>query len=121
MEKYSLKGKKGLIVGIANEHSIAYGCAKIMREAGADLAITYLNEKAEDYVLPLAESLDSHIFLPCDLQNKAQVELLFQRITKEWGKLDFLIHSVAFAPKDDLHGRVTIIIQSCLMTSLYVN
>ncbi|HML28655.1 MAG TPA: SDR family oxidoreductase, partial [Hyphomicrobium sp.] len=102
----ALAGKKGLVVGIANEHSIAYGCAKAFRDAGADLAITYLNGKAEPYVRPLAEKLESPIIVPCDVREPGQLEAVFARIEKDWGKLDFLLHSIAFAPKDDLHSRV---------------
>ncbi len=102
----SLAGKKGLVVGIANEHSIAYGCAKAFRNAGADLAITYLNAKAEPYVRPLAEELQSPLIAACDVREPGQLEALFARIEKEWGKLDFLLHSIAFAPKEDLHSRV---------------
>ena len=102
-----LAGKKGLVVGIANEHSIAYGCAKILRQAGADLAITHQNEKSEKYVSPLAAELGSAFTLPCDVQRIEQMDLVFDTITKNWGKLDFLIHSIAFAPKADLQGRVT--------------
>lgn len=103
----NLAGKKGLIVGIANEHSIAYGCAKILRLACADLIITYQNEKSEKYVKPLALELGSPLTLACDVQNIEQVDFVFETITKKWGKLDFLIHSIAFAPKADLQGRVT--------------
>lgn len=103
----SLEGKKGLIVGIANEHSIAYGCAEALREAGAELAITYLNGKAEPYVRPLAEQLDSPIVLPCDVREPGELEAVFDRIRREWGELDFLLHSIAYAPREDLHRRVT--------------
>ncbi|MBS2132181.1 enoyl-ACP reductase FabI (plasmid) [Burkholderia thailandensis] len=102
-----LQGKKGLIVGIANENSIAYGCAKVMREAGADLAITYLNEKAEAYVRPLAQQLDSKLVLPCDVREPGQLESVFERIESAWGQLDFVLHSIAYAPKEDLHRRIT--------------
>lgn len=102
----SLVGKKGLVVGIANEHSIAYGCAKAFYNSGADLAITYLNAKAEPYVRPLAEELKSPIIVPCDVREPGQLEAVFARIEKDWGKLDFLLHSIAFAPKEDLHSRV---------------
>jgi enoyl-[acyl-carrier protein] reductase I len=102
-----LNGKKGLIIGIANEHSIAYGCASIFHQAGAKLAITYLNAKAEPYVRPLAEKLSSPMILPCDVQDDAQMQAVFDAITKQWGTLDFLLHSIAFAPKADLQGRVT--------------
>jgi enoyl-[acyl-carrier protein] reductase I len=101
-----LTDKKGLIVGIANANSIAYGCAKAMRQAGATLAVTYLNDKAEPYVRPLAEALDSPIIVPCDVRAAGQLEAVFDRIRDEWGGLDFLLHSIAFAPKDDLHSRM---------------
>jgi enoyl-[acyl-carrier protein] reductase I len=103
----SLAGKRGLVVGIANEHSIAFGCAQAFRTAGADLAITYLNAKAEPYVRPLAEALQSPIIVPCDVREPGQLEALFARIEKEWGRLDFVLHSIAFAPKEDLHSRIT--------------
>lgn len=103
---FSLTGQKALIVGIANESSIAYGVAKALREQGADLAVTYLNDKAEPHVRPLAERVGAPIVAPLDVRDPAQEEALFARIAAEWGRLDFLLHAVAFAPKDDLHGRV---------------
>lgn len=102
----SLEGKKGLVVGIANEHSIAYGCAQAFHGLGADLAVTYLNAKAESYVRPLAEQLEAPIFVPCDVREEGQLEAVFEKIEQEWGELDFVLHSIAFAPRDDLHGRV---------------
>jgi enoyl-[acyl-carrier protein] reductase I len=104
---FDLKGKRGLIVGIANDKSIAYGCAKAFTTAGAELAITYLNAKAEPHVRPLAEQLGATVVLPMDVEDDAQLEAVFKAINEKWGKLDFLLHSIAFAPKDDLHGRVT--------------
>lgn len=102
-----LEGKKGLVVGIANRHSIAYGCAKAFHDAGAELAITYVNEKAEPYVRPLGEGLDSPIIMPCDVEKEGELDAVFQKIEADWGKLDFVLHSIAFAPRDDLHGRIT--------------
>ncbi|HZW20018.1 enoyl-ACP reductase FabI [Noviherbaspirillum sp.] len=102
----TLTSKKGLVVGIANDNSIAYGCARAFRNAGAELAITYLNEKAEPHVRPLAEALGSPIIVPCDVREEGQLEAVFARIEKEWGKLDFVLHSIAFAPKEDLQGRL---------------
>jgi len=99
-----LQGKKVLIVGIANEHSIAYGCANAFRELGAELAITYLNDKARPHVEPLAQALDAALFLPLDVAEPGQLEAVFERIEAKWGKLDILVHSIAFAPKDDLQG-----------------
>jgi len=100
-----LTGKKGLIVGIANEHSIAWGCAKAFHEAGAELAITYHNGKALPFVEPLAKQLEASILLPLDVRDDAGIESLFHAIQTEWGKLDFLLHAIAFAPKQDLQGR----------------
>lgn len=101
----TLENKKGLVIGIANEHSIAWGCAKAFHDAGAELAVTYLNEKAMPYVSPLAKQLEAPVFLPLDVRNDAQMEALFEAITTRWGKLDFLHHAIAFAPKQDLQGR----------------
>lgn len=101
-----LKGKRGLVVGIANADSIAYGCAVKLRALGADLAVTYLNEKAEKHVRPLAEQLQAAIIAPLDVRQPGQLETVFDRIAAEWGRLDFVIHSIAFAPREDLHGRV---------------
>jgi enoyl-[acyl-carrier protein] reductase I len=103
---FSLKGQKALIVGIANEHSIAYGCAQALKTQGADLAITWLNQKAEPFVRPLAENLEAEIMAPLDVSKPGEMEALFATITERWGRLDTLLHSIAFAPKDDLHGRV---------------
>ena len=102
----SLAGRKGLITGIANDQSIAWGCAQAFRFLGADLAVTYLGEKAKPHVAPLARQLESEILLPLDLREEGQLEVVFAEIEKRWGRLDFLLHSIAFAPRDDLHGRV---------------
>lgn len=102
-----LNDKKGLIVGIANEHSIAAGCAKAFHEAGANIAVTYLSEKAKPFVEPIAKDIEADLFLPLDVADDEQMDALFQAIEQKWGKLDFLLHSIAFCPKDDLHGRVT--------------
>ena len=101
-----LKGKKGLVIGVANEQSIAYGCAVKLRAFGAELAVTWLNEKAERYVRPLAEALGATITGPLDVAKPGELEALFDRIGREWGRLDFVVHAIAFAPKEDLHGRV---------------
>lgn len=102
----ALKGRKVLIVGIANESSIAWGCAKAFRALGADLAVTYLNEKAKKFVEPLARELGAPIFMPLDVGVAGQTEAVFERIEKEWGQLNVLVHSIAFSPKEALHGRV---------------
>lgn len=102
-----LQGKKGLVLGIANVHSIAYGCAQAYHAAGAELAVTYLNDKAYPHVAPLAEELDTAILTPCDVREPGQLEAVFERIAETWGRLDFVLHSIAYAPKEDLHARVT--------------
>lgn len=107
LTKKPLDGKKGLILGIANEHSIAYGCAKAFRTLGAELAVTYLNEKAKPYVEPLAKELEAPLFLPCDVREQAQLDGVFRAMRELWGKIDFALHAIAFAPKEDLHGRLT--------------
>lgn len=103
----TLDGKKGLIVGIANDKSLAWGCARAFHEAGAELAVTYLNEKAEPHVRPLAEQVKAPIIAPLNVTDDTQMAALFRDIEKTWGKLDFLLHAIAFAPKEDLQGRVT--------------
>lgn len=104
--RLSLEGKKGLVVGIANRDSIAWGCARALREAGATLAITWLNEKARPHVEPLAHELEAPIQLPLDVEQPQQMAALFDAIEAQWGKLDFLLHSIAYAPGADLQGRV---------------
>jgi enoyl-[acyl-carrier protein] reductase I len=103
---FNLYGKKGLVVGVANNQSIAYGCAKSFELCGADLAITYLNEKAEKHVRPLAEILGASIIEQMDVEEPGQMEAVFKIIEEKWGRLDFILHSIAFAPREDLHGRV---------------
>lgn len=103
---FSLTGKKALVVGIANEHSIAYGCAKALKAQGAELAVTYLNEKAEPYVRPLAEDLGATLIAPLDVREDAQLDALFDTIGRTWGSLDICLHAIAFCRKEDLHARV---------------
>jgi enoyl-[acyl-carrier protein] reductase I len=101
-----LEGKRGLVVGIANEDSIAWGCAKAFRAFGAEVAVTYLNEKAKKFVEPLAREIEAPILMPLDTRVPGQMEAVFEAIAKQWGSLDFLVHSIAFSPKEALHGRV---------------
>jgi enoyl-[acyl-carrier protein] reductase I len=102
----TLEGKKGLVTGIANADSIAYGCAKAFQFLGAELAVTYLNEKAMPYVEPLAREVAASIFMPLNVSVEEQLEAVFAKIEQTWGRLDFLLHSIAFASKEDLHGRL---------------
>ena len=101
-----LKGKRGLVIGVANADSIAYGCAVKLRAFGADIALTYLNDKARQYVAPLAEKIDAALLMPLDVTKTGQMQAVFDRIRADWGRLDFAIHSIAYAPREDLHGRV---------------
>ncbi len=116
-----LDGKKGLIVGIANDQSIAWGCAKAFRALGAELAVTYLNDKAKKYVEPLAYALEAPIVMPLDVRTEGQTEAVFEQITKVWGKLDFLVHSIAFSPKEALQGRVVDVSREGFLTTLDVS
>lgn len=102
----SLSGKKGLIVGIANRHSIAYGCARALHAQGAELAVTYLNAKAEPFVRPLADELGARLVTPLDVEKPGELEAVFAAIREQWGGLDFVVHSIAYCPLEDLHGRV---------------
>jgi enoyl-[acyl-carrier protein] reductase I len=99
-----LAGTKALVVGIANDQSIAYGCAKAFRTAGAELAITWLNDKARPYVEPLAKELEASVAAPLDVSVPGQLDAVFDLIREQWGRLDILVHSIAFAPKQDLQG-----------------
>jgi enoyl-[acyl-carrier protein] reductase I len=106
MSLTSLAGKRGLVVGIANDTSIATGCAAAFRAAGAEIAVTYLNDKAEPFVRPVAENLGAAMLVPLDVRVPGQLEAVFQRIEEEWGGIDFVLHSIAFAPREDLHTSV---------------
>ncbi len=116
-----LEGKRGLIVGIANDQSIAWGCAKAFRAFGAELAVTYLNDKAKKYVEPLARELEAPIMMPLDVRTDGQMEAVFDRIKKDWGRLDFLVHSIAFSPKDTLGGRVVDVPRDGFLTTMDVS
>lgn len=102
----SLAGKRGLVVGIANEHSIAAGCARAFMAAGAQLAATYVNDKALPFVRAVTDPLGISMLMPCDVREPGQLDAVFAAIGRDWGGLDFVLHAIAFAPRDDLHGRV---------------
>jgi len=116
-----LEGRKGLIVGIANDQSIAWGCAKSFRALGADLAVTYLNEKAKKYVAPLARELEASIVMPLDVQAPGEMEAVFKQIENQWGELDFVVHAIAFSPKESLQGRVVDVPRDGFMTTMDVS
>lgn len=116
-----LEGKRGLIVGIANEQSIAWGCAKAFRALGAGVAVTYLNEKARKHVEPLAKELEAEIFMPLNVGVDSEVEAVFDRIRTHWGRLDYLVHSIAFSPKEALQGRVVDVNRNGFLTTMDVS
>lgn len=116
-----LSGRKALIVGVANDRSIAWGCAQAMRKAGAEIAMTYATERAKPHVEPLAQQLGAEIFLPLEVRDPAQLDALFDAIGQRWGELDVLVHSVAFAPKEALQGRVTDCPRDGFLTAMEVS
>ena len=116
-----LDGKKGLVVGIANDQSIAWGCAKAFRALGAEVAVTYVNDKAKKYVEPLARALESPIVMPLDVNQPGQMEAVFERIAKAWGSLDFVVHSIAFSPKEALQGRVVDVSRGGFATTMDIS
>ncbi len=100
-----MKGKRGLIMGLANDKSLAWGISRYLRAQGAELAFTFQGEALEKRVRPLAASLDSKLVLPCDVSDMASVEALFDALSKEWGEMDFLVHAIAYSDKNELKGR----------------
>ncbi len=100
-----MKGKRGLIMGVANDHSIAWGVAKALAAQGAELAFTYQGEALGKRVKPLAESLGAPLVLPCDVEDLASVDTVFETLREKWGHLDFLVHAIAFSDKSELKGR----------------
>ncbi|MBO9332974.1 enoyl-ACP reductase FabI [Achromobacter xylosoxidans] len=117
----ALQGKKGLVVGIANEHSIAWACARAFHESGAKLAATWQSDKARPFVAPLLQEIQADIQQPLDVANDAQLQDIFDAIGRQWGRLDFLLHSVAFAPKADLQGRVADSSRAGFLTAMDVS
>jgi enoyl-[acyl-carrier protein] reductase I len=116
-----LKGKKALVTGIANDQSIAWGCAKAFSDFGADVVMTYLNEKAKPHVAPLAKRLGAHLLLPLDLRRDGDLEEVFERIRQEWGSIDICLHSIAFAPAKDLQGRVVDCSKEGFLTAMEIS
>ena len=100
-----MKGKKGLIMGVANDHSLAWGISKQLANHGADLAFTYIGDSLRKRVTPLAESVNSKLVLPCNVTDENEVKTLFNTIQQQWGKIDFLLHAIAFSDKKELRGE----------------
>ncbi|CAG9219475.1 Enoyl-(acyl-carrier-protein) reductase (NADH) 1 [Paraburkholderia tropica] len=99
-----LAGMRALVTGVANAESIAWGCARAFAELGAELALTYLNDKAKPYVEPLAQELGATLLLPLNVEDDAQLDTVFETVREQWGSLDIALHSIAYAPKADLQG-----------------
>lgn len=118
---HHIAGKRGLVLGIANDRSIAYGCAKVFHLLGAEMAVTYLNEKTERFVRPLAEDMGCTIIVPCDVNVPGSMEAVFEGIAREWGRLDFVLHSIAYAPKEDLHARVVDCSKDGFLTAMHTS
>ena len=116
-----LRGKRGLVVGVANGDSIAFGCAAKLRAFGAEIALTYLNDKARPHVEPLAQQIEAGLLLPLDVTQPGQLQAVFELIGEEWGNLDFVIHSIAFAPRADLHGRIIDCSQAGFLQAMQVS
>src|SRR3990170_6002937 len=100
-----MAGKRGLIMGVANDRSIAWGIAKAVHEAGAELAFTYQGEALQKRVKPLAESVGSSLLAPCDVADDASLDATFEFVKKAWGGLDFVVHAIAFSDKEELKGK----------------
>jgi enoyl-[acyl-carrier protein] reductase I len=116
-----LDGKKGLVMGIANDQSIAWGCARAFRGLGAELAVTYHNEKTKRFVEPLAKALEAPLLLPMDVLREGQLEAVFAEIESAWGELDFVLHSIAFSPREALCGRVVDVEKPGFLTTMDVS
>ena len=106
-EVIDLKGRKALVVGVANADSLAWWAAKHFHEAGAAVAMTYLNDKAKPHVAPLAAEVGAELFLPCNVAIPGQLDAVFDAVKAKWGRLDIVFHAIAWARKEDLHGRLT--------------
>lgn len=115
------EGKRVLVFGVANERSIAWGISQAMHEHGARLGFTYLGETLERRVRPLAESVGSDLIVPCDVGDSAQVDAVFEAVQRQWGGLDVLIHSIAFAGREDMEGRFTDTSRKGFLTAMEVS
>ncbi|MBA4123020.1 MAG: enoyl-ACP reductase [Acidobacteria bacterium] len=116
-----LENKTGMIFGVANQRSIAWACAQACLEKGAKLAFTYQGERLKENVEKLTANLDGALVVPCDVTNQAEVDAAFQTVEKEFGKLDFLIHSIAFAPKEALEGEFLMTSREAFVTAMEIS
>ena len=116
-----MAGKRGLVMGVANDRSIAWGIAQAARAQGAELAFTFQGEALEKRVRPLAESVGSKLVLPCDVSDEASIDAVFATIEKEWGKLDFVVHAIGFSDKNELRGRYADTSLSNFLTTMQIS
>ncbi|MGO8739006.1 enoyl-ACP reductase FabI [Rhodoblastus sp.] len=121
LETGAMRGKRGLVMGLANNRSIAWGIAKAARQAGAEIALTYQGEALERRVRPLAAELDALVVGECDVTNKESLDRVFAEIERVWGKLDFVVHCIAFSDKDELTGRYVDTSEENFKTSLLIS
>ncbi len=116
-----MKGQKGLVMGVANEKSIAWGMAKALHEHGAEMAFTYQGDAFGKRVKPLAESVGSTILIDCDVTNEDDLDRVFETLEKEWGEMDFLIHAIAYSDKNELQGRYSDTTLANFLTSMHIS
>ena len=116
-----MAGKKGLVMGVANDRSIAWGIAQAARAQGAELAFTFQGEALEKRVRPLAESVGSSLVLPCDVADEASIDAVFDTLAKEWGKLDFVVHAIGYSDKEELRGRYADTSLQNFLTSMHIS
>jgi enoyl-[acyl-carrier protein] reductase I len=116
-----MAGKRGLVMGVANDRSIAWGIAQAARAQGAELAFTYQGEALEKRVRPLADSVGSKLVLPCDVSDEASIDAVFTAIEKEWGKLDFVVHAIGYSDKEELRGRYADTSLQNFLTSMHIS
>lgn len=116
-----MAGKKGLVMGVANDRSIAWGIAQAARAQGAELAFTYQGEALEKRVRPLAQSVGSDIVLPCDVSDEASIDAVFAELEKRWGKLDFVVHAIGYSDKNELRGRYADTSLQNFLTSMHIS
>ncbi len=116
-----MKGKKGLVMGVANERSIAWGMAKALHEAGAEMAFTYQGEAFGKRVKPLAEGIGSNIVMDCDVSNEDDLDNVFDILKKEWGNIDFVVHAIAYSDKDELQGRYVDTTLDNFLTTMHIS
>ncbi|MFD2233256.1 enoyl-ACP reductase FabI [Phaeospirillum tilakii] len=116
-----MAGKKGLVMGVANDRSIAWGIAQAVRSQGAELAFTYQGEALEKRVRPLAESVGSSLLMPCDVSDEASIDATFETLKQQWGKLDFLVHAIGFSDKEELRGRYADTSLQNFLTTMHIS